>query len=249
MDNEDMEKKIVENHISVAIFCSPHNPTGRVWEREEIEKAFEIYEKHNVFVISDEIWSDLIISDKKHISTQSINEDAKQRTVAIYAPSKTFNLAGLQGSYHIIYNEWLKKRMIKESSLPHYNQANVMSVEVLIGAYKEEGHEWLDQLKEVLKQNIDYGYKYLTKKFEGIDIKKPEGTYLLFFSCTEWLEKHGKTMDELLAKGVEVGVIWQDGRTFHGKDAIRMNFALPHSLVVEGFDRLDKYVFNGEWQN
>ena len=90
-----MEKKIVDNKIHTTIFCSPHNPSGRVWERWEIEKAMEIYEKHDVYVIADEIWSDIILGDHKHIPTQSVSEYAKMHTAAFYAPSKTFNLAGL----------------------------------------------------------------------------------------------------------------------------------------------------------
>lgn len=117
MDFEDMEEKIVKNKIHAAIFCSPHNPTGRVWERWEIEKAMEIYKKYDVTVISDEIWSDIILYGNEHIPTQSVSEDARNRTIALYAPSKTFNLAGLIGSYHIIYNKRLKDRVLKESSL------------------------------------------------------------------------------------------------------------------------------------
>ena len=128
MDFEDMERKIVERKIHAAIFCSPHNPCGRVWERWEIEKAMELYKKHDVFVVSDEIWSDIILADNRHIPTQSVSEDARNRTAAIYAPSKTFNLAGLVGSYHIIYNKWLRERVEKESSLSHYNNMNVLSM-------------------------------------------------------------------------------------------------------------------------
>ena len=98
-----------------------HNPCGRVWERWEIEKAMELYQKYDVTVISDEIWSDLITIGHHHIPTQSVSEDAKMRTIALYAPSKTFNLAGLVGSYHIIYNPYLRDRILKESSLSHYN--------------------------------------------------------------------------------------------------------------------------------
>ena len=127
MDFADMEKKIVDNKIHAAIFCSPHNPCGRVWERWEIEQAMELYKKYDVFVISDEIWSDLILPGYKHIPTQSISEDAKMRTVAMYAPSKTFNLAGLVGSDRIIYNNWLRERVDKEASLTHYNGQNVLS--------------------------------------------------------------------------------------------------------------------------
>lgn len=244
MDYEDMEKKIVDHKIHAAIFCSPHNPCGRVWEREEIEQAMEIYKKQDVFVISDEIWSDIILKGYKHIPTQSIHEDARQRTVALYAPSKTFNLAGLVGSYHIIYNDWIRERVAKESSLSHYNQMNVLSMHALIGAYKPEGYEWVDELCEVLTGNIDYAADYIERHFEGISFFKPQGTYMLFLDCTKWCEKHHKTMDELLKAGWDVGVAWQDGRMFHGACSIRMNLALPSSRVQEAFNRLDKYIFN-----
>ena len=243
MDFEDMEKKIAEKHIHAAVFCSPHNPCGRVWERWEIEKAMELYKKYDVFVISDEIWSDLILEGHKHIPTQSVSEDARNRTVAMYAPSKTFNLAGLVGSYHIIYNTWLRERVLKESSLSHYNAMNVLSMHALVGAYKPEGYEWLDELRQVLTGNVEFACRYIQDHFEGIEVSKPEGTYMLFLDCTKWCEKHGKTIDELQRAGVEVGVIWQDGRPFHGPCHIRMNLALPLSRVQEAFERLDRYVF------
>ena len=244
MDFEDMEKKIVKNRIHAAVFCSPHNPCGRVWERWEIEKAMELYKKYDVFVISDEIWSDLILEGHKHIPTQSVSEDARNRTVAMYAPSKTFNLAGLVGSYHIIYNTWLRERVLKESSLSHYNAMNVLSMHALVGAYKPEGYEWLDELRQVLTGNVEFACRYIQDHFKGIEVSKPEGTYMLFLDCTKWCEQHGKTIDELQRAGVEVGVIWQDGRPFHGPCHIRMNLALPFSRVQEAFERLDRYVFH-----
>ena len=246
MDFEDMEKKIVKNRIHAAVFCSPHNPCGRVWERWEIEKAMELYKKYHVFVISDEIWSDLILEGHKHIPTQSVSEDARNRTVAMYAPSKTFNLAGLVGSYHIIYNTWLRERVLKESSLSHYNAMNVLSMHALVGAYKPEGYEWLDELRQVLTGNVEFACRYIQDHFDGIEVSKPEGTYMLFLDCIKWCEKHGKTIDELQRAGVEVGVIWQDGRPFHGPCHIRMNLALPFSRVQEAFERLDRYVFHAK---
>lgn len=246
MDFEDMEKKIVKNRIHAAVFCSPHNPCGRVWERWEIEKAMELYKKYDVFVISDEIWSDLILEGHKHIPTQSVSEDARNRTVAMYAPSKTFNLAGLVGSYHIIYNTWLRERVLKESSLSHYNAMNVLSMHALVGAYKPEGYEWLDELRQVLTGNVEFACRYIQDHFEGIEVSKPEGTYMLFLDCTKWCEQNGKTIDELQRAGVEVGVIWQDGRPFHGPCHIRMNLALPFSRGQEAFERLDRYVFHAK---
>ena len=244
MDFDDMEKKIVENKIHTAIFCSPHNPCGRVWEHWEIEKAMELYKKHDVFVISDEIWSDLILTGYRHIPTQSISEDAKMRSVALYAPSKTFNLAGLVGSYSIIYNKWLRDRMEKEASLSHYNSMNVLSMYALIGAYQDEGYQWLEELRQVLTGNIDFACDYIAEHFEGVTVQRPQGTYMLFLDCTEWCEKHGKTIDDVQNACYDVGVCIQDGRQFHGKCHIRMNLALPLSRVQEAFRRMDQYVFN-----
>ena len=244
MDFEDMERKIVENKIHATVFCSPHNPTGRVWERWEVEKAMELFRKHDVFVISDEIWSDLILEGYKHTPTQSVSEDAKQRTLAFYAPSKTFNLAGLVGSYSIVYNTWLKDRLDKEFSLNHCNSMNVMSMHACIGAYQDEGYAWLDELRGVITGNVEYACNYIREHFEGVTVSQPQGTYMLFIDCTKWCENHGKTIADVANACWDVGVALQDGRQFHGPCHLRINLALPLSRVKEAFDRMDKYVFN-----
>ncbi len=244
MDFDDMEKKLAEHKIHAAVFCSPHNPTGRVWEQWELERAMALYQKYDVQVVSDEIWSDLILSGNRHIPTQSVSDDARMRTVAVYAPSKTFNLAGLIGSYHIIYNAALRDRVEKESSLCHYNSMNVLSLHALIGAYRPEGHEWLDELLTVLTGNVDYACDFIARHFDGVEVSKPQGTYMLFLDCTRWCKTHGKSIDELLRAGWDVGVIWQDGRPFHGPCHIRVNLALPLSRVQEAFRRLNELVFN-----
>ena len=168
------------------------------------------------------------------------------RTVALYAPSKTFSLAGLIGSYHIIYNKRLKDRVDKESSLSHYNSMNLLSMYALIGAYGPEGHEWTDELNQVLSGNIDFACDYIREHFDGVEVSRPQGTYMLFIECTKWCEKHGKTIDEVEKAGWDVGVAWQDGRMFHGPCHIRINLALPLERVKEAFHRMDKYVFNAE---
>ena len=244
MDFEDMERRIVSEHIHAAVFCSPHNPCGRVWERWEVERYMELMKKHGVYVVSDEIWSDIILAGNKHVPTQSVSEDARQRTVALYAPSKTFNLAGLVGSYHVIYNGWLRERVEKESSLAHYNEMNVLSMHALIGAYGEEGQEWLGELLQVLTANAELACGYIEQRFEGVSVFRPQGTYMLFIDCTRWCAAHGVDIGALIKRGWDVGVAWQDGRAFNGPCHIRMNLALPRQRVQEAFERLDKYVFN-----
>ncbi|OUO58673.1 aspartate aminotransferase [Collinsella sp. An271] len=244
MDFEDMERVLSERTVHAAIFCSPHNPTGRVWEREEIERAMEIYAKHDCVVISDEIWSDIILPGHKHVPTQSVSEDARNRTVALYAPSKTFNLAGLVGSYHIIYSDYLRDRVTSQSSKPHYNEMNVLSMHALLGAYEPEGYAWVDELREVIAGNVDWACDFIAAHFDGVRVSKPQGTYMLFLDCTEWCERCGRDIDWVLNAGWRVGVGWQDGRPFHGPCHIRVNLALPLARVKEAFERLDRYVFN-----
>lgn len=244
MDYADMEEKIVQHKIHTAILCSPHNPCGRVWERRELEQAMELFRKYDVYVISDEIWSDLILPGCRHIPTQTVSEDAKMRTVAMYAPSKTFNLAGLVGSYSVIYNPWLRDRVAKEAELSHYNAQNVLSMHALIGAYSDEGTAWLEELRQVLAGNVSFACDYIRDRFPGVTVSRPQGTYMLFLNCTAWCRAHNRSIDDVLQAAWAVGVAFQDGRPFHGPCHVRVNLALPLSRVQEAFRRLDQYVFN-----
>ena len=243
MDYEDMEQKLREEHIHCAILCSPHNPCGRVWERWELEKAMELFRKYDVYVISDEIWSDLTLEGYRHIPTQSVSEDARMRTAAMYAPSKTFNLAGLVGSYCIIYNPWLRDRYNKEQSLSHFNAMNVMSMCALIGAYRPEGEAWLEELRQVLTENAQFACKFIAEHFEGVTLQKPQGTYMLYADCTDWCRNRGVSLDTLLQRCWDVGVAIQDGRPFHGANSVRINLALPKERLIEAFRRMESYGF------
>lgn len=243
MDYEDMDRKIKEHNIHLAIFCSPHNPCGRVWERREIERAMEVYAANNCLVISDEIWSDIIMPGYKHIPTQSISEDARERTVAFYAPSKTFSLAGLVGSYHIIYNKYLRERVLRQSRLSHYNDPNVLSVHALIGGFSPEGEAWAEEMIQVVNGNLDYACGFIRDNFPGVKVMRPQGTYMLFLDCGDFCRSQGISISRLQERGVRRGVIWQNGEDFMFPDSIRMNFALPRSLAEEAMERLKKYVF------
>ncbi len=243
MDFEDMENKLKDGSIRAAIFCSPHNPTGRVWERWETVRAMELFERYGVGVISDEIWSDLILPGHVHVPTQTVSAYARENTVALYAITKTFNLAGLVGSYHVICDGKLRSRIQKEQSLSHYNGMNVLSMHALIGAYSEEGMAWTDELVSVLDGNVRAACSFIRDQLPGIRCSTPQATYMLFPDCGEWCALHGRTLDDVLRAGIRAGVIWQDGRTFFGPSHIRMNLALPRSRMDEAFRRLKEQVF------
>ena len=243
IDYEDFERKIVQENIKLFILCNPHNPVGRVWNREELQYLGEICLRHHVIVVSDEIHNDFVYPGFEHTVFANVDPRFAEFTVTCTAPSKTFNLAGLIGSYHIVYNETLHKRMKKESSLSHYNSMNVLSMHALIGAYSDEGSQWVDELREVLTENVKYACRFIRKNLQGVSVQQPEGTYMLFLDCEEYCRRSGRTLDEVKKAGYEVGVVWQDGRPFHGAHHIRMNLALPMEKVVIAMDRLKEYVF------
>ena len=243
MDFEDMDRKIKEQGIRFAIFCSPHNPCGRVWERWEIERAMEVYAANGCIVVSDEIWSDIIMPGHRHIPTQSVSEDARQRTLAFYSPSKTFSLAGLIGSYHIVYNDYLRLRLDRQSNMSHYNSCNVLSMHALLGALSPEGEEWAEEMIGVIDENLRFACDFIAENFKGVRCMRPQGTYMLYLDCANYLLEKGESIHELLRRGVEQGVIWQNGEAFQWPDTIRMNLALPKTELAEAMERLKEFVF------
>ena len=165
------------------------------------------------------------------------------RTFAFYAPSKTFNLAGLVGSYSIIYNPRLHHSYQREANRTYLNNMNVLSMHALIGAYSSEGLAWLKELRQVLEANVVFACDYIRQHFPGVEVSRPEGTYMLFANCTRWCAEHGTDLDTLLRKCWDVGVALQDGRGFFGGCHMRINLALPTARVEEAFRRMKKYVF------
>lgn len=245
MDYDDMDRALRREQIHIAILCSPHNPTGRVWEREELERAMAVYRSNRCVVLCDEIWSDLVLDGYRHLPAQSINDDARKRTIAFYAPSKTFNLAGLTGAYHVVYNEYLRERLRTYERRVRYNEMNVLSMHAVIGAYGEGGGAWVDRLRGVLTRNVRYARNHILERFAPVRVGEVQGTYMLYLDCAQWCRERRVPLDELIGAGWDAGVMWQDGRQFERRDAIRMNVALPMPLLEEAMRRLDG-VF-GRW--
>lgn len=243
MDFADMEERLKKEHIHFVIFCSPHNPTGRVWTPEELAQAMMLFEKYDCIVASDEIWSDLVLPGHVHIPTQSISEDAKNRTVAFYSPSKGFNLSGLWSSYHIVYNKTIRDRLRAVGEKTHYNNLNMLSMHATVGAYSREGAAWLAALLDVIQENVRCVCDFVERELPGVSVSPPEATYLVFLSCDEYVRRSGRSMDEILAACWRVGVGLQDGRPFFEPFGLRMNLALPRSRVEEALCRLKEKVF------
>ena len=243
MDFDDIESKLRKQHIRVFALCAAHNPSGRVWERQELEQLVDICRRCGTIIVSDEIWSDITIGDNRHTPPLSI-KGAEDITVALYSTTKTFSLAGVKGAYAVIPDPDLRSRFVSKANSTMLNQMSIFSMYAIIGAYSPEGGEWLDQLLKVLTANIDMAYDRLTAH-EGVTCMKTQGTYLLYPSTAEWEKRSGTSHKELIRRGVERGVIWIDGDEYGTPGTIRINVAVPSHKLNEAMDRLDEFAFIG----
>ena len=159
-----------------------------------------------------------------------------------YAPSKSFSLAGLVGSYHIVYNARLRDRLRRQSALSHYNNPNILSTYALIGAYNE-GEAWADELCAVVDGNHARACAFFLDECPGVKLMRPQGSYMLFLDCGDWCDAHGVDFAALLRRGVEAGVIWQNGEDFFWPRSIRLNLALPRHKLDEALERLKNEAF------
>lgn len=236
IDFEDFEEKIVANNVKLFILCNPHNPVGRVWKKEELLKMGEICLKHNVIVVSDEIHSDFAFPGYKHNVFASLSDEIADITVTCTAPSKTFNLAGLQISNIFISNPALRGKFRKAVAAAGYSQVNVMGLVACQAAY-EEGREWLNELKEYLVQNLNFVRDYLKENIPQVKLIEPEGTYLIWLDFREM----GLSKDELEDLIVNKAKLWLDSGAIFGVDGIgyqRINIACPRVTLEQAMKQL-----------
>ena len=240
IDFLDFENKIIENKVKLFLLCSPHNPVGRVWEEWELRKLGDICLKHGVLVISDEIHSDFVWPGHKHLVFASLSPEYADITVTCTAPSKTFNLAGLQVSNIFISNDDLKRRFNKAVAQAGYSQVNGMGLIACQAAY-EEGEPWLLALKTYLQKNLIFVREYLRERLPEIGLIEPEGTYLLWLDFREL----GLTEDERESLIVDKARLWLDSGTMFGAGGDgfeRINMACPKATLKEALERLAQAV-------
>lgn len=229
IDYEDFENKIISEKVKVFLFCSPHNPGGRVWTKEELEKISEICLKHNVIVISDEIHSDITFENHKHTVFASISDETRENSIICTAPSKTFNLAGLQFSNIIIPNEKLRSKFTKEMDRTGYDEPSLMGIVAATAAYSE-GKEWFEAAKAYIWNNILFAEKLVREKCPKIKVLKPEGSYLLWMDFSAFELSDSQINDRILNKAK----VWLDGGIMFGPEGEkfqRINCATPRAIL------------------
>ncbi len=236
IDFADFEKQIREKQIRLFILCSPHNPVGRVWTKEELKRLGEICIRYQVKIVSDEIHSDFTWPGYQHTVFASLGAAYAENTITCTAPSKTFNLAGLQVSNIFISNPRIKKEFLRAIDQTGYSQLNLPGLVACQAAY-ETGAEWLTQLKDYLKRNLDYVRTFLKQEIPQIRLIEPEGTYLLWLDC-RGLGLSDKELEKFM---VEKANLWLDGGTMFGPEGAgfqRINIAYPKQTLEKALHQL-----------
>jgi cystathionine beta-lyase len=238
MDFGDLEEKI-DDRTKLIILCSPHNPVGRVWTRDELERLANICKEKDIIIVSDEIHHDLILGDIKHTPIALVSKDAMQRTVTQVSPSKTFNLAGLTNANAIIPNKMLRedyKTQLKKGS----GNSNIFGIVAHEAAYNM-GEPWLEELLTYLRGNLKYLKEFLAEKLPGFKLYPLEGTYLAWIDCSN-LGLNDEELNEFMLKKAK---LWLEKGTQFGTGSsmfMRINIACPRSILEKALERLEKAV-------
>ncbi len=236
MDFADFERKVAENGVRLFILCSPHNPVGRVWRRDELARIAEICLRHGVVIFSDEIHSDFVFGGNVHTVFASVSGEAADNCVISTSASKTFNLAGLQFSVNFIKNPNLRRKFRAEKDKTGYDEPAIMGLTATKAAYRSGG-PWLSALKSHLKANLDFLRGYLAENLSEVKLIEPEGTYLV------WLDFSGcglsdGDLDDLIVNDAKV---WLDRGTMFGEEGEcfqRINIATPRPLLEEALRKI-----------
>jgi len=240
IDFEDFEKKIVENNVKLFILCSPHNPVGRVWSVEELKRIGDICIKHDVVIFSDEIHADFVYEPNKHHVFASLGESYAANSVIATAPSKSFNIAGLQVSNIFIGNKKLRDAFRNEIVKSGYSQLNTMGLAAARAAY-ESGKEWLDEVRAYIKDNLIFFRDYLKENIGELSLIEPEGTYLVWVDFRK-LGLSEKQREDLI---VNKAKLWIDSGAMFGVDGEgfeRFNIACPREYLKMALDSLAKAI-------
>lgn len=233
---DDFEDKIIKNEVKMFLLCSPHNPVGRVWSIDELNRIGEICIRHNVWIVSDEIHSDFVYSNHKHIPIATLSGKLAEHCITCTSPTKTFNLAGLQNANIVISNDSVRKKVYKTGLSTGYSNLNTAAIAATKAAYTF-GEEWLNSLLPYLQNNISLVREFCDNTNGFINLTEPEGTYLLWLDCRNLKLNNSELEDLFLNKA---GLRLHNGTIFGkgGEGFMRMNIAAPKKIVQEAIKRL-----------
>ena len=238
VDWDDFERKCADSRVRIFLLCNPHNPAGRVWKKEELQRMGEICQKHDVFVISDEIHCELVMPGNEYTPFASLSDDFLKNSATCVAPTKAFNIAGLQIANIIVKDRTKRERIDRAINIHEVCDVNPFGVIATEAAYTEEGAEWLRQLNTYLFANYQFLCDFFSKHFPSLEVVKLEGTYLVWVDCSSL----GKSSTEIVNNLYRHGV-WMNDGVMYGESQgafIRINIACPRKILEEGLLRMEK---------
>ncbi|MDR2356255.1 MAG: pyridoxal phosphate-dependent aminotransferase, partial [Clostridiales Family XIII bacterium] len=236
IDFEDFERKLIRERVKLFILCSPHNPVGRVWRREELARLGALCQRHGCLIVSDEIHCDFVFPGHKHTMLARLSDELADSVVTCTSPSKSFNLAGLQVSNIIIRNETLRRKFSEEMHRAGLDEINIFGLAACRAAY-ESGGDWLRALRDYLSGNLSFLRDFLREELPQLRLVEPEGTYLVWLDCRGL----GLSPDALDALIVQKAGLWLDGGTMFGEEGAgfqRVNIACPRATLTRALYRL-----------
>lgn len=248
IDFSDLENKLSDPQTTLMILCNPHNPVGKIWDRETLERIGELCYKNNVIVLSDEIHCDLTEPNKEYIPFQSVNEICKNNSIVCIAPTKAFNIAGLQTSAICIPNEKLYNKVYRGINNDEIAEANTFATQAAIAAFTKGGN-WLDEARRYISENRKIVKEYIEKNISSLNLIESEATYLLWIDCSN-VESDSTLLTDFIRD--KTGLYLSSGAQYgkSGESFIRMNIACPKKMLLDGLDRLKKGIeeYKMRWQ-
>lgn len=242
MDFADLESKLSNPQTTLMFLCNPQNPAGKIWDKETLERVGELCEKYHVLVVSDEIHCDLTEPGKEYIPFASVSETCKKNSITCIAPTKTFNIAGIQTAAIVVPNPVIRHKVNRGINTDEVAEPNVFAVTAAVAAFNQGG-AWLDELREYISQNRRYVKEFLEKELPMIYLVPSEATYLLWLDCKKVTEHSTKLCNAIRE---ETGLVLSDGRVYGacGNGFLRMNIACPRELLEDGCERLKKGILS-----
>ncbi|QQK07214.1 MalY/PatB family protein [Miniphocaeibacter halophilus] len=240
IDFDKFNELASKSEVKLVLFCSPHNPGGVVWTKEDLLKVVEIVEKNDLLIVSDEIHSDLIFNNKEHIILGRVNDTIGDRAIVCTAASKTFNIAGLQCSNIFIKNENIRKEFVKCNENIGIERANVLGLVATKSAY-DNALDWLEEVKQVIDKNNKIVIEFFEEYGDNFKVMKPDASFLVWVNFENLEKEHGKFMSFL---DTQCNFFTSDGLSFgdNGENFIRINTGLPTKKLLENLDRVKKYL-------
>lgn len=236
IDFEKLEEDLADPQTSLMILCNPHNPVGKIWDKDSLARIGELCKKHHVIVVSDEIHCDLTAPGLEYVPFASVSDTCREISISLIAPTKTFNIAGLQTAAAVVPNPALRHKMWRALNTDEVAEPNAFAIQAAIAAFTR-GADWLDALREYIQENKRVVKRFLKKEFPKITVVSMDVTYLLWLDCRAFTDNSEEFAYKIREK---TGLYLSDGVEYGGDGArfLRMNVACPRTTLFDGLERL-----------